>query len=100
MPAPPRPLPVVFFATSPGAEPVRAWLKTLPAAERKLIGEDIKTVQFRWPLGMPLVRNLGSSLWEVRNASSDSDCPNLILRPQPGNHPSPWLHQENTENPK
>lgn len=24
------------------------------------------TVQFRWPLGMPLVDNLGSGLWEVR----------------------------------
>ncbi len=62
----PRPLAVVFFATDTGAEPVRAWLKELPAEERKLIGEDIKTVQFRWPLGMPLVRSLGSGLWEVR----------------------------------
>jgi antitoxin HicB len=26
------------------------------------------TVQYRWPLGMPLVRNLGSALWEIRSA--------------------------------
>ncbi len=25
------------------------------------------TVQFRWPLGMPLVANLGSGIWEVRS---------------------------------
>ncbi len=35
--------------------------------ERKIIGEDIMTVQFRWPLGMPLVDHLGSGIWEVRS---------------------------------
>ena len=60
--AAPRPLPAVFFATETGVEPVRVWLKELPVEERKLIGEDIKTVQYRWPLGMPLVRHLGSGL--------------------------------------
>ena len=25
------------------------------------------TVQFRWPLGMPLVDNLGSGIWEIRS---------------------------------
>ena len=34
--------------------------------DRKTIGEDIKTVQLGWPLGMPLVRHLGGGLWEVR----------------------------------
>jgi phage-related protein len=63
----PRPLPVVFFRTEAGNEPVREWLKRLPAAERRVIGEDLKTVQFRWPLGMPLVRSLGDGLWEVRS---------------------------------
>lgn len=59
-------LDVHFFASESGAEPVREWLKLLPAVERKTIGEDIKTVQYGWPLGMPLVRSLGSGLWEVR----------------------------------
>lgn len=67
MTKPARPLAAVFFATESGAEPVRDWLKEeLNAEERKWIGEDIKTVQFRWPLGMPLVRHLGDGLWEVR----------------------------------
>ena len=59
-------LDVRFFATDSGNEPVREWLKSLPASERRTIGEDIKTVQFGWPLGMPLVRKLAKDLWEVR----------------------------------
>lgn len=55
-------LDVRFFATDSGNEPVREWLKTIPASERRTIGEDIKTVQFGWPLGMPLVRKLAKDL--------------------------------------
>jgi len=59
-------LDVRFFRTDAGAEPVREWLKELPAIDRRTIGEDIKTVQFGWPLGMPLVGHLGGDIWEVR----------------------------------
>lgn len=59
-------LDVRFYATELGGEPVREWLKLLSAVERKTVGEDIKTVQFGWPLGMPLVRSLGGGIWEVR----------------------------------
>ena len=59
-------LAVKFFANSLGTEPVRDWLKSLVAIDRKTIGEDIKTVQLGWPLGMPLVGHLGGGLWEVR----------------------------------
>jgi phage-related protein len=59
-------LDVHFYASEPGTEPVREWLKSLPAIERKTIGEDIKAVQYGWPLRMPLVRNMGHGLWEVR----------------------------------
>lgn len=59
-------LSVAFFRTETGREPVREWLKSLPREQRKIIGEDIKTVQFGWPLGMPLVRKLDKGLWEVR----------------------------------
>src|SRR5207248_5371865 len=57
-----RPLPAVFFRTESGREPVREWLQGLQKHERKIIGIDVTTVQYRWPLGMPLVRNLGSSI--------------------------------------
>ena len=59
-------LDVRFFRTDAGAEPVREWLKDLPAIDRKTIGEDVKTVQFGWPLGMPLVDHLGGDIREVR----------------------------------
>lgn len=62
---------VLFYKTELGSEPVRDWLKGLPAAERKVIGDDIKTVQFGWPLGMPLVRKLEPELWEVRSRLDD-----------------------------
>ena len=60
-----------FFRTTTGTEPVRDWLKSLEQADRKTIGEDIKTVQFGWPLGMPLVRKLETNLWEVRSNLKD-----------------------------
>jgi phage-related protein len=59
-------LSVHFYRNDSGSEPVREWLKLLSAAERKAIGEDIKTVQFGWPLGMPLVRKMEAGLWEIR----------------------------------
>jgi len=60
-------LDVRFFMTEAGTEPVRDWLRALSAADRKLIGENIKTVQFGWPRGMPLVDHLGGNIWEVRS---------------------------------
>jgi phage-related protein len=62
---------VLFFRTSAGREPVREWLRELEREDRKVIGEDIKTVQFGWPLGMPLVRSLGDGLCEVRSRIRD-----------------------------
>ena len=59
-----------FYRSDVGGEPVRDWLKALPVAECKIIGEDIKTVQFGWPLGMPLVAHLESGIWEVRTRLS------------------------------
>jgi len=60
-------LQVNFYKTESGNEPVREWLQGLPRAAKKIIGEDIKTVQFGWPLGMPLVRKIDAGLWEVRS---------------------------------
>ena len=48
-------------------EPVQYWLRSLPAADRKTIGADLLAVQFRWPMGKPLVDSLGDGLWELRS---------------------------------
>jgi phage-related protein len=60
-------LPVRFFRTEAGNEPVRQFLHKLSSEDRKIIGIDIKEVQFGWPLGMPLVRKIERDLWEVRS---------------------------------
>ena len=61
-------LPAVFYRSDQGREPVREWLRGLDAKDRKVVGEDIKDVEFAWPIGMPLVRAMGAGLWEVRSS--------------------------------
>jgi phage-related protein len=60
-------LPAAFYELPSGRAPVREWLKNLEKIDRKTIGEDIKDVEFSWPIGMPLCRPLGKGLWEVRS---------------------------------
>ena len=57
-----------FYSTDAGNEPVRDWLKELPRDDKRIIGEDIKTAQLGWPLGMPLIRKIDKNLWEVRSS--------------------------------
>jgi phage-related protein len=66
-----RKLDAMFFKTDQGNEPVREWLLSLPKAERKMIGDDVLKVQYCWPIGKPLVGNLGHGLWEVRCGLGD-----------------------------
>ncbi|MGD0340073.1 MAG: type II toxin-antitoxin system RelE/ParE family toxin, partial [Bacteroidota bacterium] len=58
---------VRFYRSETGNQPVREWLLDLPDADRKLIGEDIKTAQFGWPLGMPLIEKVEPGIWEIRS---------------------------------
>ena len=66
-----RKLDAVFFRTEQGNEPVREWLLSLAKGERKIVGDDVLKVQYCWPIGKPLVGNLGSGLWEVRSRLED-----------------------------
>jgi len=61
-------VPAIFYRTEAGGEPVRDCLKGLLPDDRKHIGEDIKTVEFGWPIGMPVCRALGDSIYEVRTS--------------------------------
>ena len=65
---PPRKIPLFFYRTSAGAEPVREWLRELETEDRNAIGQDLMRVQYRWPVGMPLCRPLSKGLWEVRRS--------------------------------
>ena len=60
-------LPAAFYALPSGREPVREWLKGLSRDDRKIVGEDIRDVEFSWPIGMPLCRPMRGGLWEVRS---------------------------------
>jgi phage-related protein len=60
-------LPAAFYELPSGHVPVREWLRSLDKTDRKIVGEDIKDVEFSWPIGMPLCRPLGKGLWEVRS---------------------------------
>jgi len=61
-------IPVVFYRTSTGVEPVRDWLRSLSEDDRRKVGVDLATVQVGWPVGLPLCRPLGDGLWEVRSS--------------------------------
>jgi phage-related protein len=60
-------IPVAFYVSKAGADPVRGWLRELPTEDRKAIGTDLKRVQEQWPIGMPVCKSLGAGLWEVRS---------------------------------
>ncbi|MFC4310899.1 type II toxin-antitoxin system RelE/ParE family toxin [Steroidobacter flavus] len=57
-----------FYESRSNNAPVREWLLSLDKADRRIIGEDIATVEFGWPVGMPVCRPLGQQLWEVRSS--------------------------------
>ena len=75
----PQKTPLVFYRTGAGREPVREWLKRLDRKERRAIGNDLMRAQWRWPVGMPLVRPLGKGLWEVRTELSTNRTARVLL---------------------
>src|SRR3984957_11590797 len=72
-------LPVRFYRSESGKEPVREWLRGLEEADRRAIGLDLMRVQFGWPIGMPLVRSLKDGLLEVRSSLHSQRIARLIL---------------------
>lgn len=72
---------VRFYKTESGNEPVKDWLLTLDKEDRKIIGSDIKTVEFGFPIGMPLVRKVDTKhkLWEVRSKLASDKISRVIF---------------------
>jgi phage-related protein len=60
-------VPAAFYQLASGREPVKEWLQELSKEDRKIIGADIATVEYGWPIGMPTCRPVGDGLWEVRS---------------------------------
>jgi phage-related protein len=72
-------VPVRFYRSGTGREPVLDWLRSLEKDDRRAIGLDLMRVQFGWPVGMPLVRSLKDGLWEVRSNLPSQRIARLIL---------------------
>ncbi|PZV27287.1 MAG: type II toxin-antitoxin system RelE/ParE family toxin [Snowella sp.] len=59
-------LPVEFYRSKKGIEPVRDWLKSLDNLDKTKIGQAVKMLEYGWPVGMPTCRPLRNGLYEVR----------------------------------
>jgi len=70
---------VVFYRTEAGNEPVREWLLGLDKEDKQTIGADIKTVEYGWPIGMPVSHPLGKGLYEVRSHISHKRIARVIF---------------------
>ncbi|MEM7653952.1 MAG: type II toxin-antitoxin system RelE/ParE family toxin [Pseudomonadota bacterium] len=59
-----------FYRSDNEKEPVRDWLLGLDGADRKSVGEDIRTAEFGWPVGMPICRAISGrrGVWEIRSS--------------------------------
>jgi phage-related protein len=72
-------IPALFYENSNGKKPVRDWLLELSEDDRKIIGQDIATVEYGYPIGMPTCRSLGNKLEEVRSDISDKGIARVIF---------------------
>jgi hypothetical protein len=48
-------VPLVFFRTEAGSEPVREWLLELSKMDRRIVGVGLKELEFGWPSGCRFV---------------------------------------------
>ena len=59
---------VLFYRTATGRPVIKEWLRSFDKPDRAVLGEDLKTLQIGFPMGLPLCRSLGGGLWEVRSS--------------------------------
>ena len=58
---------------------MREWLRGLSPEGRKRIGEDVKTVEFGWPIGMPVCKPLGDGIYEVRTTLAQNRIARMLF---------------------
>ena len=75
----PQKIELIFYKSKMGNEPVRDWLLGAPDEQRRLIGLDLQRVQYRWPVGMPLVRAMSKGLFEVRTNLPDGTIARVLF---------------------
>lgn len=69
---------VSFYETERGKEVVLNFIDSFSKPDRDRIFEDIRTLQYNFPIGMPLSRYLTDKLWELR-ISTPSKCEVRLL---------------------
>lgn len=72
-------LKVKFYKSANGNEPVRDWIKSLSEEDKTIIGKDIKTVQYFWPLGKPLVDHIEGDIWEIRSNITNKNIARVLF---------------------
>ena len=72
-------LPVTFYKTASGSDPVADWFRALAKEDRRRVGLDLLRVQENWPVGMPVCKSLGRGLWEVRTALRDRTAARVLF---------------------
>ena len=70
---------VKFYWSETGKEPVKEWLLELSKEDKKIVGVDVKTVEFGWPIGMPVCKPLGNGLYEVRSNLQSNKIARIIF---------------------
>ena len=60
-------IPLLFYRSALGHEPVREWLRELPPEDKRVVGFDVRRVQLGWPIGLPVCRSMAGGLFEVRS---------------------------------
>ncbi len=79
MPEQRKRIPARFYRNENGSEPVREWLWALDKAERILIGTDIKTVEYGWPIGNAGLSTDGAGFVRSKDSSGgESNGPGLF----------------------
>ena len=60
-------------------EPVREWYKAQAKEDRDTLGTDLQRVQWRFPVGMPLCRPMGTGLYAVRTTLANNRIARVLI---------------------
>ena len=77
-------LPIRFYATTTGSEPVREFLMDLASDDRRTVGIQIARVEYGWPIGMPVCRHIRDGVYEVRVNISSGRIVRVLFTPFDG----------------
>ena len=92
---------VRFYRADSGNEPARKWLKDLEPADRKIIGDDLRTFEFGWPVGNAVMPLLELSQWIVGSPEQfgrRTNCKSFVLCQKRRVNSIAWIYKENAEN--